>query len=280
MRDDAKITDYFLGKLSSQDAEQFERQCISDSKFADSAFVVEDELIDRYVRNELSREERKSFEEYYLTTEARRSRVEMARSLNRTIDWPATASDHGFWQRLTLNRNLPRYALATLAVLLVITAVWLVIKNSNKQQIAQINPPQNVASPEITPATTAAPTQNPTETPAGPEPSLATVFTLFPGRQREAGAGETLIKLAPQTKSIELRFVIDDRFESPYEIRIETAEGENVLVRRGVTPVRVNQRQVLVLRAPASAFAARDYVSRVIDRNGDTAPSYTFRVTK
>ena len=280
MRDDAKITDFFLGKLSTEDAEQFERQCISDSTFAESVFLVEDELIDRYVRNELSREERKSFEQFYLTTQARRSRVEMARSLNRTINSPATVSDHGFWQRLALNRTLPRYALATLAVLLVITAVWLLIKNSNKEQIAQINPTQNIASPESTRSNTPAPTQSPTETPAGPEPNVATVFTLFPGRQRESGAGETVIKLSPQTKSIELRFVIDDQFQSPYEIRIETAEGENILVRRAVTPVRVNQRQILVLRVPASAFAARDYVSRVIDRNGETAPGYTFRVTK
>jgi hypothetical protein len=291
LRNDDQITLYFLGELSTEEVEHFDRKCFSDSAFAESVFVVEDELIDRYVRNELSRTDRERFERFYLTTEARRLRVEVARRLDRTMK--SSTSDHAnpleslsIWQRFSPNRALTRYALATLSLALVVIAVWLLIRNSNKEQVAQINPPANVSSPENVGTPSSSPSQEsatPTATPAveGPAAQAVTViFTLTPGTHREVDAGERVIRLSPQTKTVELRFVIQNQIQPPYEIRIETVEGERVLVRRGLTPVAVNGRQVVVVRAPTSVFAARDYIGRVLNDNGDAAPSYTLRVTK
>ena len=288
MRNDDKITRYFLGELSTDEAELFDRECFSNSTFAESVFVVEDELIDRYVRNELSDADRERFEQFYLTTDARRSRVSMARSLNLTMNSATSEKtrpfeSHSIWQRLIPNRALTRYALATLALAMVVVAVWLLIRKSNKEQIAQTNPPTNVASPANTPTPSSTPSPTPTVTPAGQESAtqLATVvFTLVPGAQREVDAGERVVKVSPQTKTVELRLVIQDQVQPPYEVKLETVEGASVLVRRGLRPVAANGGQVVIVRVPASIFEARDYVGRVVGQTGDAAPSYTFRVMK
>ena len=291
MRNDDKITRYFLGELSTDEAEHFDRECFSDSTFAELVFVVEDELIDRYVRNELSDADRERFEQFYLTTVARRSRVAMATRLNLTMNSATSEKakpfeSHSIWQRLTPNRAFTRYAFATLTLALVVIAVWLLIRNSNKEQVAQTNPPINVASPVNSPTPSSSPSPAspaPTGTPAGQEPTsqLATVvYTLVPGTQREVDAGERVIKLSPQTKTVELRLVIQDQVQPPYEVKLETVEGESVLVRRGLKPVAANGGQVVIVRVPASLFEARDYVGRVVGRTGNAAPSYTFRVMK
>lgn len=289
MRNDDKITRYFLGQLSTDEAEQFDRECFSNSTFAESVFVVEDELIDRYVRNELSDADRERFEQFYLTTEARRSRVAMATTLNLTMNSATSEKARPFetpsiWQRLIPKRAFTRYALATLALAMVVVAVWLLIRTSNKEQVAQTNPPINVASPANSPTPSSSPspaTPTATGTPGGQEPTsqLATlVYTLVPGTQREVDAGERVIRVSPQTKTVELRLVIQDQVQPPYEVKLETVEGASVFVRRGLRPA--NGGQVVIVRVPASLLEARDYVGRVVGQTGDAAPSYTFRVTK
>ena len=291
MRNDDKITRYFLGELSTDETEQFDRECFSNSTFAESVFVVEDELIDRYVRNELSNADRERFEQFYLTTDARRSRVAMATNLKVTMNSATTekarpVESHNIWQRVIPNRALTRYAFATLTLALVVIAVWLLIRNSNKEQVAKTNPPINVASPENSPtpsSSPSSPTPAPTGTPVGQEPAsqLATVvYTLVPGTQRDAGERDRVIKLSPQTKTVELRLIIQDQVHPPYEVRLATVEGESVFVRRGLRTVAVNGGQAVSVRVPASLFEARDYVGRIVGRTGDAAPSYTFRVTK
>jgi len=291
LRNDDKITRYFLGELSTDETEQFDRECFSNSTFAESVFVVEDELIDRYVGNELSNADRERFEQFYLTTDARRLRVAMATKLDLAMNSPRSEKarpfeSHTIWQRLTPNRALTRYALATLTLALVVIAVWLLMRNSNKEQVAQTNPPINVASPENSPtpsSSPSSPTPAPTGTPAGQEPAsqLATVvYTLVPGTQRDVSERDRVIKLSPQTKTVELRFIIQDSVQAPYEVRLETAEGESILVRRGLRPVAANGGQAVIVRVPASLFEARDYVGRIAGRTGDAAPSYTFRVMK
>ena len=81
MSDQEQITAYFLSALSSEETERLEQACFNDQIFAESVLVVEEDLIDRYVRNELAPDEHKRFEEFYLTTKARCERVQLARML-------------------------------------------------------------------------------------------------------------------------------------------------------------------------------------------------------
>ena len=75
---DEKIRKYFLGELSTVETENFEEMLVFDGILFGQAEVVESELIDDFLQKRLSSSERHSFEEKYLTTEARRKKLKSA----------------------------------------------------------------------------------------------------------------------------------------------------------------------------------------------------------
>jgi len=136
---DERIIAYLLEELPEDELERFEDECFAqDSWPAEQINVVEEDLIDAYLRDELTPERRQRFERNYLTTEARQERVIMAAALLRHIDEhngasrPAvavrptelTAAERfrAFWN----NQTWALRAAASIAVVAVIaSALWL-----------------------------------------------------------------------------------------------------------------------------------------------------------
>src|SRR5882724_1631547 len=147
--DEVQITSYFLGELSSEEAERVESACFGDNAFAERIFLIEDDLIDRYVRDELTPHERERFDQFYLTTAARRSRVEVARALNYALVSapevrPAqrrarieSTNRRSLFAAITHRHPLLGYALATALLASVILGLWLFLRNSNRNLITQ-----------------------------------------------------------------------------------------------------------------------------------------------
>src|SRR5258708_25952561 len=88
---DERIIAYLLEELPEDDLEQFEDDCFAQESWPTQIELVEEELIDSYLRNELDSERRRRFEENYLTTQARQERVSIAAALLRHIDESNTA---------------------------------------------------------------------------------------------------------------------------------------------------------------------------------------------
>ena len=66
---DERTTAYLLDELPEHEAEQFEEQCFSQPEWPDVELQsAEDDLIHAYIKNQLSPERRRRFEENYLTT--------------------------------------------------------------------------------------------------------------------------------------------------------------------------------------------------------------------
>ena len=59
---------YLLQQLTDAERQQIELQLLGDDDFFKEVEIVEDELIDEYLANELSRDERSAFEEHFLST--------------------------------------------------------------------------------------------------------------------------------------------------------------------------------------------------------------------
>ena len=78
---DEHITAYLLGELSEEESERFEEECFAQENWPAQIDSVEEDLIDDYLRRELSPRQRQSFENNYLTTVARMERVRMAAAL-------------------------------------------------------------------------------------------------------------------------------------------------------------------------------------------------------
>lgn len=83
---DERIFAYLLGELPEEESERFEEECFAGDDWPEQIKLAEDDLIDAYVREELTPEQRQHFELNYLTTEARLKRVAMAAALLRHVD--------------------------------------------------------------------------------------------------------------------------------------------------------------------------------------------------
>lgn len=83
---DERIIAYLLKELPEEEAERFEEQCFEQESWPARISLVEEDLIDEYLRDELQPEQRQHFELNYLTTAARQERVCVASALLRCVD--------------------------------------------------------------------------------------------------------------------------------------------------------------------------------------------------
>jgi hypothetical protein len=86
--DSAVISRYLLRDLGTEEQEEIERRYFSDPEYLALIEAAEGDLIDAYVRRELSRAQRRQFEENFLCTRERRERLKMAEALHRHLPQP------------------------------------------------------------------------------------------------------------------------------------------------------------------------------------------------
>lgn len=86
--DDRLLTQYLLGGLPDEDADQVDELSVTNDEVAWRLRDVENDLVDAYVRGELSGDTLAKFRSSYLANPERRRKVEIAGAL-RSIDKPA-----------------------------------------------------------------------------------------------------------------------------------------------------------------------------------------------
>jgi hypothetical protein len=74
-REQSSARRYLLNQLTDAEQKAVELELLSDDAFSEELEIVEDELIDEYLQGELSRKERKRFEEFFLTHETRKHKL-------------------------------------------------------------------------------------------------------------------------------------------------------------------------------------------------------------
>jgi len=75
------IARYLLGELPEEQQVEIEDRAFQDKDYLATITAVENDLMDEYVRHELSETERRKFEDRFLASAERRKRVEFARTL-------------------------------------------------------------------------------------------------------------------------------------------------------------------------------------------------------
>ena len=105
---DERMTAYLLQELSEEEAERFEEQCFALEEWPADLEAAEQELIDAYLNNELSKDRRLRFEKNYLTSDTRKARVLTADSFHKVMPPPPPA------RRATLKEQLQAYLQAFL----------------------------------------------------------------------------------------------------------------------------------------------------------------------
>ena len=145
---DERTTAYLLNELTEQEAQQFEEQCFSQAAWPDVELEsAEEDLIQAYIKNELTSDRKRRFEEIYLTTEARKERLLLARSFLRVVcplgatKLPWHQKVLGFLKSLAFSPRsaIPRFAGVLVIIGLVATLSWFTLRTRQPQTFADIN---------------------------------------------------------------------------------------------------------------------------------------------
>jgi hypothetical protein len=127
------IRRYLLGELVEADQAALEQELLIDQGKFDRAWAVENELVDSYVRGEMSRADRERFEGHYLASPLHRERVAIAESFLTDIDQVvgetvkvSEKEPVGSWRR-SVPLGSPRLVFGmvlVMALLLTFSLVW------------------------------------------------------------------------------------------------------------------------------------------------------------
>ena len=140
-----RIINHLLGALPEGEQTALEQELLADRDKFDEAWAIENDLVDHYVRNELSAAERTRFEQHYLASPVHRERVAIAEALLTELDEmpEAVSTQASWWQRWLDALRLPQLAFSgalTAALLLTFSgALWLWRERAQvNDQLAQL----------------------------------------------------------------------------------------------------------------------------------------------
>lgn len=202
--------------------------------------AVENDLIDEYVRGQLSSNERAKFEEMFLANPTRAQRIDFARTLadisskqldtaSATTNQSTAAIGNLFGSFVSLRSRVRVYGLAVLIIAVLVGSLWLFVRRSSRREpvTAQQTPGSTQASsgagpsPEAKPSQTAessrqestAKEERPRDRAPAPEISSANAnvatFILLPGLTRSEGE-RTKLTVPPGRQSISLKLFLTE----------------------------------------------------------------------
>lgn len=241
---------YLSGDLSDDDASELEQAVLIDGDLCERLEMVENDLVDAYVRGELSGAETKSFESRFLASAEGRERVAMARGLLAAVDRrPApVASPETLWQRfsrlLASPTRTPQPAWAAVVVLAV-GLTWLG---------RDLLPSDPVGPGPIRPDPIAS---DPVEAPGATE-----TVTLVLSRARDAGEPPR-VALAPEAGVVELQVDLEGEEARRFRARLESVSGDQIQRWRALAPRVVEWGRVLGFEVSADQLPPGRYLVTV-----------------
>jgi hypothetical protein len=158
MMTEERIIAYLLGAMAEEERERFEEDCFSREQWPEELSLVEDDLVDDYLRGGLGAEQRRLFVQNYLTTEARRARVAVAAALLRhaaegpdasqeaAAVTPAVPAPAGWWRSLVGGRPWASAFAAVLAVAVAAAGVWWLARGGPQEEPAFVALALNVSN--------------------------------------------------------------------------------------------------------------------------------------
>jgi hypothetical protein len=313
-----EIRRFLLGAMSADERAAFEARFIAeDSDLFDRIGVVEDELIESYVRETLSPSEKAKFEQSFLNSETRRARVAFKRALFEKISaeslstakkTEAAAEKPAVWNSLLNLFKTPRFALgAAFAVLVLGFGFWVFVfrktenggelvrqatptpfvaetpqnNNQNAAPLTAVNVNSaNDAETNKTPTVVNAENSNkpqPKET--APQPAFATLALFSAGTVRSEGKTSEL-NLTKDTASANFVLNLESSDYKTYRAEIVDADGV-VVYRSGRLTAR---KRAVNAYFPTARLKRGDYLIKLYGLSAageeESAADFQFRVNR
>jgi hypothetical protein len=299
------IARYLLGDLAEEQQVAIEDRAFSDKDYLALVTAVENDLIDEYVRRELSESERRQFETRFLASAERRKRVEFAKALARVpvaavapertvVSEPAKWSWRDSLYAFISGLNpAAKFAVVAVMLLLLVGGAWLLtetlrLRSQLTQLQAQNQAQQNQLQQQVdaerrrneelnarlsqeqqqreqTDESLRQLSETGDATNPPPRPVIASL-TLLPGLSR--GGGEKANMVMPEdARLVRLQIGIDPEEQyKTYGVELRTAAGRQVWTRENLTARTRGRTRAVSLTLPASVLKSGDYELRLSGR--------------
>lgn len=262
------IVRYLLGELPEDEQVRVEERAFADRRYTQNIVAVESDLIDEYVRGEMSGPQRRRFESRFLASAERRQKVEFARALARVVPAARRSQQPLRWRswrtRTAFFRDAPpafRFAMAA-SLLLVVGASWWITERYRLQPLEHgpLRPGSAIGTP-----------------------LLAELF-LPPDVGRGSGGRPQLELPESGVSRVHLRLGLEPEDDFPgFRVELRTA-GREVWVQDGLHPRPSAAGRVVDLTIPGDVLGAGPYELRLVGvtdpRTSEDVRYYDFLVLK
>ena len=257
------IRQYLLGRLSQTEQGELEERLLADGVFYEELLIEEEELVDQYLRGELSVPESEYFETHFLQTPERQQKLSFAAALNKYItievvsnpdeqvhaEVPEPTVGWRVFSLLHIQSPVVGFALAATVLVILFGSSWMIVRN-------WLQP--------------------------GPQDILTEV--LIPGQTRSGDPGEVKKFAIPSDKDtvrLQLELLANDY--QVYRAVLQDAAG-TVLMTKDLKTQSVSGRAAVVIDVPVGKLPPSSYQIKLkgITAKGqeENIGSYPFRVSK
>ena len=305
--EEKQLCQYLLGKLAEDVQRRLEEKLMTQANLLEQLEVLEDELIDEYLRNALSDKDREGFEKHFLLSPERHQKLRFAQAFRSYVavaneGTEKEPSKSSLWQTLwaTLRTQSPAlsYGLPVAVLGVFLGCLWMAgtiqrlhtevaqvrteqgSLQQREQQLQQQLEAQRLRSVELEQQLALAQPQD-KKLPENLSARLV-ALVLTPGLVRDSSGSMKRLTVSSETRLVELRLELGDYKYDSYRVVLQDEEGSEILTRNKVQPERSGSSQVLVLTLGAKDLPRGDYSLKLsgASKSGEFEPlvSYTFRV--
>jgi hypothetical protein len=285
------IARYLLGELSEEQQVEIEDRAFADKKYLASITAVENDLIDEYVRHELSESDRRKFERRFLASAERRKRVEFAKALahvspvqEKTVvaSWSWREALYAFISGLN---PVAKVAVMAAMLLLLVGSAWLLTEtlrlrrqltqlqaeNQSRQSLEQqiqaerrrneeLNARLNQEKQQREQSDESLRQLSETADPTNPPPrSVIASLTLLAGISR-GGSDKPSLVMPGDARLVRLNIGIDPEEQyKTFAIELRTAAGRQVWTKENLAARNRGGARAIGLTLPASVLKSGEY---------------------
>jgi hypothetical protein len=302
---------YLLGQLSEDELTRIEEKYFDDQESFAQLGVVESELIDAYVRHQLSEKDQQAFENFFLQLPERRQRVTFAQAFQLFVEQkqkaPAVDEKSSFYQAFLHFIDYKRWSFAPLAValLLLLGCLWLIFDNMQlRNRLQQV---QNGASEiekreqelqeklrqerqqveqlakDLENERNRQTTQDPSNSDV--RPPLAQVISLILSSETiRSSGGIKKLEMSASTQTIRLIMTFASDENKEVIATMKRVGSQDILQKAQLKPQTKGLKSQVVWALPAKSLDEADYIITIngTDENGAAIDidRYAFRVIK
>ncbi len=308
---------YLYGDLSEQELDVLENGLFTDPELSDQLDLLENDLLDEYIRGEMDQRERQLIETEYLVNRTRRNRLEAARVLHeQLLDLPARSAAFtpkepiGIWSKLAAAfwpQNLAFSGGVAAFLLFGAIATWMLL-GTRDESLVQIDDPTEtgnaLVNADIAPGGEMPETGvlQPVPEPGNklqnsrpesgssngdktngeviPEPKRVFAFTLLPAMRNST---RTAVNIPDRAENVRVTIVHDNQRAFARYRAVLTGSDGNVIRQRDFR-VNASPGAPLIFNVPASLLRSGTYEIELsgITKEGrsEAVKFYEFNVTR